>query len=124
MNYEQIATVLEKTADYLDAQENEKTAAVHTERRKMISAFAEKYAAATGEDLSDNVMDKLAASDVDLVGAFQKLAARVDTDTAPEDLGEPGDLPDGEPVYTTKKAALEAHKEASESRFLNWIMED
>lgn len=124
MNYERIAAVLEKTADFLDAQEHEKTAAICNERRKMVSAFAEKYAAATGEDLSSRVIDKLTASDVDLVGAFQKLAARIDANTAPEDLGEPGDHPDNEPVYTTKKAALEAREKTAEANFLNWIMED
>ena len=124
INYEQLATVLEKTADYLDAQEHEKTAATRDERRKVITAFAEKYATATGEDLSDNVIDKLASSDVDLVGAFQKLASRVDANTEPEDLGEPGDMPDAEPVYMTKKAADEAQGVAADDRLLSWIMSD
>lgn len=124
INYEQLATVLEKTADFLDAQEHEKTAATRDERHKVITAFAEKYATATGEDLSDNVINKLASSDVDLVGAFQKLASRVDADTAPEDLGEPGDMPDAEPVYMTKKAEVEAQIQAADDRFLNFLMSD
>jgi hypothetical protein len=122
--YEQVAAVLEKTADYLDAQEHEKTATVRQERRRDVTEFAEKYAAATGEDLSENVIAKLTASDVDLVSAFQKLASRVDTNTAPEDMGEPGDIPDRDPVYMTKKAAQEATQVAADERMLGWIMSD
>jgi hypothetical protein len=122
MNYDHLATVLEKTADLLDAQEQEKTAAAQEERQKVVTAFADKYSAATGE-LSENVIKKLAASDVDLVGAFDKLASRVDSNTEPEDMGEPGDLPDAEPVYMTKKAAAEAQAQAADERLLSWIME-
>ncbi len=122
--YENVATVLEKAADYLDAQDHEKTAAAQHERKQVITGFAEKYATMTGEDLSPKIIDKLAQSDVDLVSAFQKLASHVDSNTAPEDMGEPGDLPDSEPVYMTKKAALEAHEKVAEERLLSWIMSD
>ena len=122
--YEQVAAVLEKTADYLDAQEHEKTAEVRQERRQAVTEFAEKYATATGEDLSENVIAKLTASDIDLVSAFQKLASRVDSNTEPEDMGEPGDIPDREPVYMTKKAELEAKQQAADERMLGWIMSD
>jgi hypothetical protein len=124
MNYDHLANVLEKTADLLDAQEQEKTAAAREERQKVSKALAEKYAAATGEELSENIIEKLAASDVDLVGAFNKLASRVDNNAEPEDLGEPGDMPDAEPVFMTKKAAVEAQSQAAESRLLSWIMSD
>jgi len=124
IDFNRLATVLEKTADLLDAQEHEKTAAARQERRQVTHALAEKYATATGEELSENILEKLANSDVDLVSAFQKLASRIDANAAPEDLGEPGDLPDSEPVYMTKKAALEAREKAAEDRFLSWIMED
>jgi len=122
--YEQVAAVLEKTADYLDAQDHEKTASVRQERRQTVATFAEKYAAATGEDLSENVLNKLTVSDVDLVSAFQKLASRVDSNTEPEDMGEPGDIPDREPVYMTKKAEQEARQHAADDRLLGWIMSD
>lgn len=124
INFEQLATVLEKTADFLDAQEHEKTAAAQEQRRQMVTALTEQYASATGEDLSPDLVEKLASSDVDLVGAFQKLASRVDRDNAPDDLGEPGDIPDDEPVYMTKKAAVEARQKAADDRFLSWIMDD
>ena len=124
MNYDHLANVLEKTADLLDAQEQEKTAAAREERQKVTTALAEKYAAATGEELSENIIEKLAASDVDLVSAFNKLASRVDDNTEPEDLGEPGDMPDAEPVFMTKKAAVEARSQAADDRLLSWIMSD
>lgn len=124
--YERLATVLEKTADYLDAQDAEKTAAAQAERRQLITDFSEKYATATGEELPEKVIEKLAASDVNLLSAFQKLAAYVDGNStdAPDDLGEPGDMPDGEPVFMTKKAALEAKTRAAEDSFLDFIMSE
>jgi hypothetical protein len=124
--YERLATVLEKTADYLDAQDAEKTAAAQAERRQLVTDFAEKYATATGEELPEKTIEKLASSDVNLLSAFQKLAAHVDGDNtnAPEDLGEPGDMPDGDPVYMTKKAELEAKTQAAGESFLNFIMSE
>jgi hypothetical protein len=124
MNFEKVAIALEAAANLLDAQEHEKTAAARDERHKVVTAFAEKYATATGEDLSERVIEKLTTSDVDLVGAFDKLASRVDANTEPEDLGEPGDIPDAEPVYMTKKAAAEAQVVVAEDRFLSWLMSD
>jgi hypothetical protein len=124
--YERLATVLEKTADYLDAQDAEKTAAAQNERRQLVTDFAEKYATATGEELSETTVEKLASSDVNLLTAFQKLAARVDgerTDVI-EDLGEPGDMPDRDPVYMTKKAELAAKTQAAEDSFLNFVMSE
>jgi hypothetical protein len=124
--YERLAIVLEKTADYLDAQDAEKTAAAQTERRQLVTDFSEKYATATGEELPEEVIEKLASSDVNLLSAFQKFAAHVDNSNTDEldDLGEPGDIPDGEPVYMTKKAELEARTKAASDGFLNFIMSE
>lgn len=124
--YENLAAVLEKTANFLDAQEAEKVAAAQTERRQLITDFAEKYATATGEELPENTIEKLASSDVNLLSAFQKLAAHVDhrNADAPEDLGEPGDMPDGEPTYMTKKAELDAKAQAASDSFLGFIMSE
>ena len=122
--YERLATVLEKTADYLDAQDAEKTAAAQSERRQLVTDFAEKYATATGEELPEKTIEKLASSDVNLLSAFQKLAAHVEhvRDDTIDDLGEPGDLPDGEPVFMTKKAELAAKSQAAEDSFLNFVI--
>jgi hypothetical protein len=124
VDLEKLATVLEKTADYLDAQEHEKTAAAQNERRQVVDSFAEKYASATGEELSDDVLNKLTNSDLDLVDTFQKLAARIDGGNAPDDMGEPGDLPDGDPIYSNKKEAAAAQQQAAGDKFLSWIMSD
>lgn len=122
--YERIATALEKTADFLDAQDAEKVASVQHERRQMIDGLSEQYATVTGEELSSDVCEKLAASDVNLLATFQKLAARVNSNNAPEDLGEPGEMSDGDPVYTTKKAELSAKTQAAGDSFLNFIMSE
>jgi hypothetical protein len=124
---ERLATVLEKTADYLDAQDAEKTAAAQDERRKLLAEFSEKYASVTGEELPEDALAKLATSDAKLLSAFQKLAAHVEggnTNDAPEDLGEPGDMPDGDPVYMTKKAELAAKTQAAGDSFLAFIMSE
>jgi len=122
--YDRLATVLEKTADFLDTQDAEKTATAQDDRNKQVSAFSEKYATALGEDLSEDVITKLAASDEDLLSAFQKLAAHVGDDNGPDDMGAPGDMPDGDPVYMTKKAALAAKANAADESFVNFIMSE
>lgn len=125
--YDRLANVLEKTADYLDSQAAEKTAAAEDARRKLVGEFSERYTAATGEELSEQVVEKLAASDENLLTLVQKLAARIEGASdgdAPDDLGEPGDMPDGEPVYTTKQAALAASVKTAEDNFLNFVMGD
>lgn len=124
MDFNRLADVLEKTANYLDNQEAEKTAAAQDARRQLVNEFSERYTAATGEDLSEQIVEKLAASDENLLALFQKLAARIESNTneAPDDLGEPGDMPDSDPVYTTKKAALAANVKSAEDNFLGFIM--
>lgn len=124
MDFNRLADVLEKTANYLDNQEAEKTAAAQDARRQLVNEFSERYTAATGEDLSEQIVEKLAASDENLLALFQKLAARIESNTneAPDDLGEPGDMPDSDPVYTTKKAALAANVKSAEDNFLSFIM--
>ena len=76
--------------------------------------------------MPEEALAKLAASDEKLLAAFQKLAAHVDgsSNESPEDLGEPGDMPDGDPVYMTKKAELAAKAQAADESFLTFIMSE
>jgi isocitrate/isopropylmalate dehydrogenase len=110
---EKIAQVLEAAANYLDAVEAEKQAAVKAEREKLIAGIGEKYAAATGEDIPDNVLLKLADIDTELLGAVEKLAESKESD----ELGEAGDMADTSALMTVKEAADHA-----DDRFLDWLI--
>lgn len=121
----QVATVLEKVAEHLDHEEYRQQETAQTKRRQMAQTLSEKYAAVTGEELSSDVVDRIASSDVNILRAFERLtektAAAPLSDEEPEKMGESANidnraaLPQSE---RTKQAAADA-----EDRFLNWVME-
>lgn len=80
-----IAEVLEKAANYVEAVELEKEAAVQAERDRLVSAIRTKVSATTGEDISEEVINKLAKTDPAVLSTIEKLAASNDT----ENLGSP-----------------------------------
>ena len=81
-----VADVLEKMANYVEAQESDKQAAVEAERGRLVTAIREKVSASTGLDISDEVVGKLAEADPTVLETIEKLAANSDTS---ETLGEP-----------------------------------
>lgn len=111
--FNQIADVLEKTAQYVDALEGEKQAAVAAERRKMVELLRDKYAEATGEDISDSMVTKLASADGDVVGLIEKLAGTTDI----TGLGGPSSKNDETIPLTVKEAA-----DTADQKFLDWIV--
>lgn len=111
--FDQIADVLEKTAQYVDALEGEKQAAVAAERKKMIELLRDKYAEATGEEISDTMVTKLASADGDVVGLLEKLAGTTDN----TELGGPGNKSDETIPMTVKEAA-----DTADQKFLDWIV--
>jgi len=120
---EQVADVLEKAAAYIDAQEQEKTAAVRQERHAALDGLRGKYAAATGENISDSLLEKLANSDEDLLQLLEKVASKAPKMVEPDDLGEPAeDAEDGDRVYGSVKEAHDAKQKEVDGNFLNWIM--
>ena len=120
--YEKLATVLEKTANVLDLQTREQRSEQEAQRQQMLAVVSEKYAAATGEDLSEEVVEKLAHSDENLLAVMQKLAAQANN-TEPDDMGQAVDVDNDKPVYATKKAEYKAEAEQAADNFLNFIME-
>ncbi len=110
-----IADVMEKTAQYIDALVGEKQAAVKNERKKMLSLLRDKYAEATGEDISDDMITKLASADGDVVGMIEKLAETTDN----TGLGGPSDKRDSTTPMTVKEAA-----DAADQHFLDWVTGD
>lgn len=111
-----VAEVLELLASHIDSLENEKAASVAAEKSSIITALADKYAAATGETLPDEVKNKLAAVDGDVVtlvnSLIEKSAGTVDS------LGGPSEVQDETMPLTKKEAAVKA-----EDQFLNWILQ-
>lgn len=112
---QKVATVLEAAAAHIDAAEAAKIAAVEAEKQTIINTLASKYAEATGEEMPDNVRNKLANADGDVVdlvkSMIEKQASNVDS------LGAPSTKKDGNVVLTKKEAAV-----AAEERFGNWLI--
>ena len=103
----QAAEVLEKAAALIDAQEAEKTAAVNNERTTAIKLLSAKFAEATGEGLSDDMIAKLAASSDDLLTTVQHMVEK--TAGAVESMGRSSSVEQDErPAPRNKKEAANA----------------
>lgn len=108
-----VADVLEKTALFIDGQETEKQAAVKSVRDRAVKAFALKFAEATGDDLPEDVLQKLAASDEDVLSTVSKL---VEKTGSVESLGASSDKTGSAQPMTKKERA-----EAAYSNFGNYL---
>jgi hypothetical protein len=108
------AEILEKAAAYIEAVETEKLAAVTAERTKAAEVFKSRYAEVTGEQLSDDVVSKLASAEPTVLSLIEKLAGNGE---APVSLGGPGSAKDGPPVFATKKEAAAA----ADDRLAAWL---
>lgn len=110
------AAVLEKAANYIDAVEEEKRQLETEHRRKLANVLRENYKTATGEDLSDEALDKLASSDLDVLDSFNKMSESAKASRS-YDLGSAG----GYNAKRKPEGIKEASDQASE-RFLDWIV--
>jgi hypothetical protein len=115
LDLQKVAKVLDAAADHWDALDAEKVHSVKAEKNAQIDALASKYAAATGEELSDEMRAKLAGADGDVVTLLRHLteknAGSVDT------LGGPSEKDDDKPAPTSVKEAADA----AYDRFGNWV---
>ena len=109
---EQVATVLEKLAVYMDAMESEKAEAVRANRDKLAAIFKDKFEEITGDTIDDDVLSKLSHADLDILSAFERV-----TEANSSDLGSPSDMRDGSAPLTKKEAS-----EAADESFLDWVM--
>jgi|MudIll2142460700_1097286.scaffolds.fasta_scaffold00003_140 hypothetical protein len=117
----QVADLLEKVAVHLDEEEAARKEAQRAERRKVANRLSEKIAASTGEALPDDLLEKLAASDQDIVDTVVKLAERQGAQP-PDEMGEPGDINDRATVIRTKTAQAKEAAENADAQFMNWVM--
>lgn len=102
-----VADVLEESAKVLDAAEAEKTAAVKTARETAAKAVAAKYAEATGEELPEDVLSKLASSDDGVLSAVQKLVEKTGSSSV-ESMGRSSEQPATNRPVSKKEAAQAA----------------
>lgn len=114
-NYNDIADVLESVASYIDEIETQKTASLKEAKDVRINKIADSYVAATGEDFNEDLRNKLAQLDPNVLDHLLKVAKN-NSNGNPESLGGPADIPDRLAPATVKEAAVQA-----DDRFLNWI---
>jgi hypothetical protein len=118
MELTKIADVLDAMADYVEANESEKQAQVNAAKESLIVSIGEKYAAATGETISDDLLKKFSGADVPLLEAMEKVA-ETKKDTDQMTMGEPSEKRDFSAEPENKKEAAEI----AGDRFLQWIIE-
>lgn len=99
------AAVLEAAAAVLDEHEAKTQTAVKLAREGALSSLTAEYTRLTGEELPDDVLKKLAASDESVLGAVKQVFAK--TAGAVESLGGSGGPVDStpKPPSTKKEAA-------------------
>ena len=118
----QTADVLEKLAEVLDADENQRQTTHQQERRTLAQKLGEKFAAVTGEDLAPEAIEKLASSDHDLVSIFHKLAERAPHPEMPDSMGTVADPSDDDTAHRGRGGQVkQAAAEDADRRFLDWV---
>lgn len=118
MDLHKVADVLDAVADYVEANECEKQAHINAAKESLIVSIGEKYAAAVGEPISDDLLKKIATADISLLEVVEKVA-ETKRDTNQLAMGEPSDKRDFSAEPENKKEAVEM----ADERFLQWILE-
>lgn len=115
MNLRKVANVFDAMAGYVDAVEREKQASVDSARRVRVDKVASAHATAHGEEIPDDIRQKLASTDPAVLtyveGVLAKQAGVVDS------LGFPASNSDDDQPTSIKEAAS-----AADQRFLNWLV--
>lgn len=112
-----VADVLEKSAAVYDQQEAEKVASAEKAHKAAVQELSEKFAAATGEDLPEEVLSKLASADEGVLDTVQKLLEKKASD-GPEKLGGSSESP-SQKVPQSKAEK----KQAAFNRFGQFLVE-
>lgn len=102
-----VADVIDQTAAFIDGQESAKQLVVKEARDSAVKAFAVKFAEATGDDLPDDVLQKLAASDEDVLTTVSRL---VEKTGAVEALGSSSDKTGSAVPQTKQERAAAAYE--------------
>ena len=103
------ANVLDLLASELDRDEVAREKVAQDERLKFAKTLGDKYATTTGEDLSDEVLLKIASADENMLDAFTRLVDRRPdfAEGSPDDMGdEVGGTDNAVVIGRTKTAQL------------------
>jgi hypothetical protein len=115
MNLRKVANVFDAMAEYVDAVEREKRASDDSARKTRVDKVASAHVSAHGEEMPDDVRQKLANTDPDVLayidGVLAKQAGVVDS------LGSPATPADEDQPSTVKEAG-----DAADKRFLSWLV--
>lgn len=109
-----IAAVFDAMAEYVDANEREKTAVVENARKSRIDKIAAAHVATHGEEMPEAVRQKLAKADDAALEYVEDLLSKQGGVIEP--LGA-GALPELDTNHKTVKEAADA----ADDRFLSWI---
>ena len=115
VDLEKVASVLEKAAVYIDTIETSKLQQEMENRNKIAGLLKDKYEEATGDILSDDVIHKLAAADVDILDAIERLTQHSDN----AELGVASLEKSAASPITKKEQA-----EAADDRFADFCLND
>jgi len=116
------ADVLEKMAAFVDQTAQTQQNTLQEERLRIATDLREKIATATGEDIPDEVLAKIASADAGVVDAFTKLAAQR-YDEPPEAMGEARNLGEDYSAVPLTKTAQQTETTAQQSQaFVDWVM--
>lgn len=108
------AAALDHLAVFVDGQEAEKQAAIKTARDRSVADLATKFREATGDDLPEDVLNKLAASGEDVLSTVSKLVEK--TGSPVEALGSSSEKTGNAQPVTKKERA-----DAAWNNFGNFI---
>ena len=114
MDLRKIAAVLEAAANYVEVVEREKAASVENVRRANVDKVAAAHVSALGEEIPDDIRNKLAGVDGAVLSYVESVLSK--TASAVDTLGTPAAAEDDQP-HTTKEAA-----DAADKRFLDWLV--
>lgn len=106
----QVAAILDKTAEYIERLEGDKLAAQRKEKQKVASVLASKLTEAVGEPVGPNLAEKLSNLDPEVGALISKLAGTERVDS----MGEPGE-------NGTQKVASSSGMTPEDSRFVAWV---
>jgi hypothetical protein len=120
------ANVLEMLATQMDHEETAREKVAQDERIKFARDLGEKYTTATGEELPEEVLLKIATTDANMLDAFTSLMDKrsnfIDNDSV-DDMGEDVGGPDNaEVVSMTKSAQLKHAADQAGDNLVDWCL--
>lgn len=111
-----VATVLEEAAKVIDEHSAEKVAAEKHARDEALKGVAAKYSEATGEEIPEEVFQKLSSSDPTVISSVKQLLEKTSGSTGVDSLGRSSEKVAQKQPMTKKEAA-----EAAWERFGSFI---